>query len=450
MQTLSKEAENQLIEAVKRAVDMVDSQGLTPTAAIEKVAREERWGAPMIRFASHAYNTGRQTAQRQVGDSVLDKFAEFPLADADRVIAAVFPDSVKSAAQIELETSVSAEYDLPPQWLDGQRIDKLRKTASTEKVASDAPTESQLDSGERMKHAYSRHLDEKRAAEEARYQVSAANDRVLAALGQLGDYFKKSAFDRLALADVEHAAVSHYGTTGQRLFDYVAQRNRSKEARAADTQPSLIPINLDAAPFTLVKACVDAAKDLGVKKAAHQTAVGKMKKQADDLVPFEYASPAPARPFSLIDEPGPQKRASMFGGVLGGTLADKTKGVLDETLSDQPAKDEVNSQWMELSDPNHENELRKIRTQALIAELMNDDVIGGYDPQQVVNAYNEISQMAPEASQQPLAVRSLLRRHLQGNVEPFEAQQVADIEKAMRPPTANKGLIPDGKLQLQA
>jgi len=81
MQTLSKEAENKVILAVKQAVTLVDEDEMSPVDAIEKIARDSSWGPDMVRFASYAYNTGRQTYQRQENDNALEKFADFPLAD---------------------------------------------------------------------------------------------------------------------------------------------------------------------------------------------------------------------------------------------------------------------------------------------------------------------------------------------------------------------------------
>jgi hypothetical protein len=61
--------------------------------------------------------------------------------------------------------------------------------------------------------------------------------------------------------------------------------------------------------------------------------------------------------------------------------------------------------------------------------MLNDEVISGYDPDEVISAYNEISELSPRSSVQPAIIRPLLRKHLtQGAIEPFEAAEMADIE----------------------
>jgi hypothetical protein len=69
-----------------------------------------------------------------------------------------------------------------------------------------------------------------------------------------------------------------------------------------------------------------------------------------------------------------------------------------------------------------------------------DDPVSGHDPDQVLNAYNEIAQLAPHLAEQPAALRPALARRLQGGVQPFETKELADTEKSIvqsrRPPVA--------------
>ena len=49
---------------------------------------------------------------------------------------------------------------------------------------------------------------------------------------------------------------------------------------------------------------------------------------------------------------------------------------------------------MDLESPDHEDELRKIRSNAMLTAMMTDpdDPISGHDPARVAEAYNEIAQ----------------------------------------------------------
>ena len=86
-----------------------------------------------------------------------------------------------------------------------------------------------------------------------------------------------------------------------------------------------------------------------------------------------------------------------------------------------------------LGDPSHENELRKIRAQVMLSEMMSDseNPISGHDPEEVLSAYNELAQLAPRIAEQPAAVQPLLAKRLAGNVEPFEVREIGDIEKSL-------------------
>jgi len=115
------------------------------------------------------------------------------------------------------------------------------------------------------------------------------------------------------------------------------------------------------------------------------------------------------------------------GGILGSQIGKATEPDTSESLKEETIGD--------LFDPEHEAELVKIRTQAMLSDFMsNDPVISTYDPEEVTDAYNQIVQMAPRSAQQPAVMRGLLRKMLQQQdaMEPFEAEQVAKIEKTMK------------------
>jgi hypothetical protein len=450
MQTLSKAREQQLIDAVKTAVDMVDNDGVSPNEALEKVARQEKWGQEMIRFASHAYNTGRQTAQREAGKSIMDKFASFELADPDKIIGKVWPKNVKSAADTAMETTVSDDYSRPPAWLNQQQRAARIKVASADLPALSERKAQPLSADPKtaMSRHYARHLDLKRAVEEARYKAGAAYDELLGGMGMLRQYFKQPLRGRLPFATVEKAAAIYYGPKTKPLLDYVYRTNRLREDRADQVKTaSTHAIDHEAQPFNLIRYCCELADTVAEKRAAHAEAQETLTKHANDKL-AQYA-PGPVEPLkapgSLIpEEAAAPKAANWLGGTM---LGAATKGILDPALKDDmPSPDEgVKSDYLELTDPSHENALRKIRAQAMLGELLDDEVIGGYDPQQVMQAYNELSQMAPKASLQPMAMRAMLRRQLQGNVEPFEAKETADLEKTLRQTNQPQNLMPQAR-----
>jgi hypothetical protein len=108
-------------------------------------------------------------------------------------------------------------------------------------------------------------------------------------------------------------------------------------------------------------------------------------------------------------------------------------------MAPAPTGDLVDSVLSKLESPQHEEKLRSIQAKADLTDFMaNDPVISGYandDPDQVLDAYNEISQLSPRAATQPALMRALLRKKLtrgEGGVEPTEIGQIVDLERGLR------------------
>ena len=72
MQSLSKSDEQQLLDGVKQAVDLVDNQDMSPNDALQKVAKELGYSPGFVKAACNAFNNGRQLAQWDANDDVLE------------------------------------------------------------------------------------------------------------------------------------------------------------------------------------------------------------------------------------------------------------------------------------------------------------------------------------------------------------------------------------------
>lgn len=139
---------------------------------------------------------------------------------------------------------------------------------------------------------------------------------------------------------------------------------------------------------------------------------------------------------------GAEKQAiGPAGGAAIGTLLSRGLGDYPKTKSDL-----IDDAWLDLEDPKHQNELRKIKTHAMLNSMMTDpeDPISGHDPDKVLAAYNEISQMAPRTAESPGALKPLLRKRLAGHTEPFETKELTDIEHGIsrtKLPTPNTSIL---------
>jgi hypothetical protein len=93
-------------------------------------------------------------------------------------------------------------------------------------------------------------------------------------------------------------------------------------------------------------------------------------------------------------------------------------------------------------DPVHESKLQAVKSKAMINDfLSNDPILSSYDPEMVTVMYNQIAGMAPNAARQPALMRGLLRKSLQqgGVIEPFEVQQLTQMESAFKGDTPPSG-----------
>jgi hypothetical protein len=82
-----------------------------------------------------------------------------------------------------------------------------------------------------------------------------------------------------------------------------------------------------------------------------------------------------------------------------------------------------------IDSPLHRLTLQRATWQALLHDMMNDDVIGTYDPVEVATAFREIVSAAPNAATQPALLRALMRRRLaQGMLDTYESLETARIE----------------------
>lgn len=434
MTPLDAHEEAKLLDAVKRAADLVED-GSAPDDAVCKVATDMQLTPGRIRAVCYAYNTGRQTCQRESEDSALGKFAAFPLADPDQVIRRVYaePERRKEASA---QADVCDDYSRPPDWLD---LPERAKIAASALHYPDKPPEPyRPDPLEAMKKAYGAVEREKRAAEELRRQASCLEDELRAHMAGLVGYFKKFAYDRLSFATAEQAAHTYFGGGSRPLLDYVYAQARCTEKRAGDSLDVLqAPVDLRAEPFAGMARCLKLAGDLRAARAATEAARTKAAAAEEGLLrPFGQAAPSP-RPLSasIVSSAGAGevKRAA---GLMGQPAIGAAVGtMLSRSLGDMPKPRDslVDDVWSELDDPAHQNELRKIRAHTMLTSMLTDpdDPISGHDPDRVLREYNEISQMAPNLADQPAALRSVLQRRLQGHVQPFEAKEITDIEKAI-------------------
>ena len=478
MNGLSKEAERTLISAIERAANYVNS-GLSPNDAIIKSASETNVPAGHINLMVHAYNTGRTTKQREQGESTLEKAADFPLADAATVAAALYPKTVKTAAELHQQHVVSTEYAISPAGMLARRKSQLNKAAAatvelpkTEYVPY--PRDEQL----AAEHAYSAAKAEKLAHEEQRRKATAAYQKAAVAMDALADFFRHPG--NMSFNDAVAQVSLRFGESGVSVLNKVAEVYPQFKKQAATKNLHIghnAVYDLVASVVSNIEDYVDEkgrviekkATDFS-KKSAPPFTTDSILTEVEPLLLKEAARPpSPPKPpktpptfsdrlnsvagkyrdnlvDSWIKQPSPPARSpSQYGGVFGPTKAvgeimgsvvkdgpKDTYGMwgANEGLDKDPAKLQRNS-FNTLSAPEHELQLKNIHAQATLHDLMtNDPVISGYDPHEVANAFNEVADIAPNVVQSPAVLSSVLRKRLAaGSFADFDAKQLIEMDK---------------------
>lgn len=514
--TVDTREEQQLLDAVKKANDLVGG-GMSPNAAVEKVARDAGLGPGKIRLIGQAYNTGQQLAQfRTKQASILDKLASFTLCDPEAVIDSIYngPTPGEKAAA----DRVDAAYARRPVF--AHQVHAAREKTASYKLPGTGTEKQAATAQPRIEVAYGNINRAKQAYDEGRRRAASARDAVMTKVAHIVTYFRKQASTRLPFHHVEATALAYMGDGAKSLMDTVAQRLPFKEKRAADVKAGNYgPVNLRAEPFTLISSALDTAvQAFQLAKQAEDLKAAYAKAQEDQLRPFAVAAGKAAQPeksatdaifgvgekraFGIIPEIGaiaagdilahkathgpenaedpfgdvtsldneldmirrqsqqaigmrrkPREKKAFLGPGLGaaiGSSIGRTMGTVTKTRGDL-----VDDAWMGLEDPEHENELRKIKAHAMINQLLTDpdDPISGHDPDKVLAAYNEISQAAPRVAENAATLRPALRKRLMGHTEPFESKELLDIEHGLaktKMPTPNTSILggdtPDGLL----
>lgn len=417
METLNDAEEQELLDGIKTATALVDD-GCPPNDALAKVARDAGYGPGRIRLLGYAYNTGRQTAQREAGGSALAKLAAFDLIDPEAVVAQVYGGAKAAEA-------VHPDYAAPPDWLRARPapVDPAEKAAWDAALAPEpAPPPT---AASRVKAAAAAWDAARRTAAAAVRDAAGAEDRLHLKFARLVGYFKEQYPEqRLRFAVAAKAAADYFGPHAAALLAVVHAQGRLEERfgekQAEDEKPLRRPLDLQAEPFATVAACVKLAAEVHAARARSVAADRAL--AAADAARTAAALPPPAEKTAA-----PSLFSAPAMGAMMGTMVSRSLGSM-------PTRDDkIEDAWLKLEDPSHANALRKIQAHAMLNSLLTDpdDPISGYDPDTVLEAYNDLAKLAPRAAQQPAAMGPLLRRRLSGQFEPFESKEVAEIEKSL-------------------
>jgi hypothetical protein len=444
--------EQKLIGCIKQVIGMVSPGGQhDPTAALVKVATEHDLTPAQVRRVGEMYNASRSIANHRQKQAEA-RCEPFQLADADAALAEMFPKTMKSTGETAVVTGLL------------QKAAGLRTVVPNfiEKMGTAAAaTEPAPWAGESKAAAYPR--SPLHAYKEQVKQVDHANLRVKQAGQDLGavkiafraslskaaqavrDNFATTPFER-----VERAVCARYDVPGTKLAPLLYELSKAAEFKQQRLLSGRVDNDLtdwSRGPFPAIEAFMKAAYEL------HGASDRLEKAQAavpPPPFPVTRATPSP-NPFQDCEE----KQADY-------QVGDVTRGVLDRSIeglrgslpgAPSEGKALVNA-MQDVEDPAVRDQITRVKVQTTLADLLaHDPVIKTYDPQEVMDHYNELADVAPDVVDKPVLVRGILRRALQqGHLDPFEAGQVistgktlGDVQTQPAQRQLTKGLVTDPK-----
>jgi hypothetical protein len=427
---MSKEGEVRLRAALDEVVDLVND-GEHPDDAIYKVASERSLPIGHVNLMVNAYNTGRTTRHREAHDSLLEKAADFPIADPVAILDRLFPAQVKSAAAVERASGISIEYSLSPTWYDRSRRDSSMEKAAavapwamTDRPVPAYPSVRDEEAGERIKITRQKAA----AAEESeRREASRIQDEIVAKFEKLAEFFATPG--NLRLPDVKENVETLFGKEGMAVYNHLRRTRPTLLKRAGIGRFH----SAMGEPYHTIGRIVELSSLLRQLVPEQEKQAASRRTALEALsVPF-----APARRGSILDplsSSGAEKAAGGFEHNLGALMAHDFLGQITDTLRPDEKENVVQKQLSQIATPEHEQELRNIQTRAMLEDMLaGDPVISGYDRDEVMGAFNDLSRLAPRASQQPLLMQGLLRKRLQqGALDPFESDSIVGTENKLK------------------
>lgn len=424
---ISEGLQQRILQAVEKTAALVDD-GMHPNDAIAKAVIFYKLGADCVSPLVHAYNTGRTTHQRENGHDPFEKAADFELASIDSIMRQLYPlaEAIKQAADACKCENSSPQYACTPAGL----IDRHKK----KRIALSMPSPVVEKGAQATKEKEITLNDVERLkikAAHARQYESECLDKLAVSLDTFVDHIRS--YDSKSLLLTEKQASLLYGDAAAPIIAFVKENNALLCKQARHQAAGKPGESVDQKAQTLIKAAIDCSSAVAAATEAREVADRAVKQAAAKLLlPVVQQN---NQSFLEITEDDLMQKAALgsAGGVFDAMLGATAAKNIGEKLVPPPVSELAESETLKLLDPAHEAQLRNIRAESTLNELIaSDDVISGYGDDEVLDAYNDIVQNAPAVADNRMALQALMRQRLQqGASSPFELQQMADLNRSL-------------------
>ena len=407
IELISPEQERTLMSAMRSAIGFANS-GDMPTASIVKSAREHNLGPEFAMRLAEAFNASKTVShfKKTAGDA---RAASFDLADSAEVVKQLYmPDEVEKAAAVTCKLKA---HD----FFSHQRPTLSKAAAETKPVKKASCMRT---TAVTKLHSLRKHLE--KLGSDIRVEMLTAQSKAEEAFLKTAELLRSNAN---AFDQIEYRVVGTYGTAGKRVMDKLwkmADYERFGQKRASSV-PDRPVVMANTVVYNTVR-----------------NLMAQLDKAAESFV--EYESYKKAAVTVTVQQKKADAASDAQDELAGGSIAKDVdpmqllKGVkaIKDIAQKPPGTPDVAPNFIT---PGHEAGLRAIKTKMMLNNFMVEDpVLSGYAPADIIGAYNQISTMAPGLSSEPLVMRGLIARVLQtgGRFDPHEARSLYDVEAANR------------------
>lgn len=438
--------------AVEEILQKINKESLDPQAAVTKVAEERKLNPNFIKRASEVINVALTYNHFKKHAAAKDE--DFPIVDAQKVVADIFDKKEKTASQLKSEWFPSGPQDLPNLNL---LLTEPKFAAAYESILkSSAPTESEIsERGVYEKSAL--YIDRlEKAVDEQKIKLSSLQDNYTGLFAGIAAKYAKDEAYRTSFSEFESQAYAIHGETGVGYTDFIYKSAQMSEPRGIldSKYTAFTPCDEVKMLGEFIKASDDFAQakhelvsiEAQYKEAKQKTyatyhAYGKAKHGSvptfNDSLDFsaieELAKEAmaPTKKEIVIDDPVLDKIKAKIKGKARTEIVAEAEEALDSGV-EKKSFDFVNDIVSKYKSPEQKGVIETDEDtqgrQLMLENLAHTDpILSQIHPKKLIDSYSQLLRLAPELSKEKEVVRATLRQMSASQaLGPFEAQQLVE------------------------
>lgn len=407
---LDKVAEERLVSAAHKIMDLIHEENVDPNTAIAKVASEYGFNPNFIQLLVQAHNIGVTNARRikYANQGWQAQTAPFQLADKNIILSKIYEPINKAAYNNTTNTLETDDYSREPQFpvshLTSENVEKVASISRNNTTNSKQTIKTDF-----LKQSY--------------YEIKHKINNFYNELGVETEKIKSDIYDTLERSKINYIhlpepkrdyiykdIVTLLGDKGKEFFNkistltkkgYLQTTNNEIEKHAKELKRNIIRL----VSFT--------------EKLRKVASTVKRLIQLEQKLDNNFVEATQRR--HLQDFFRIYKTAAQHG------ITDKFVGSIKSLFSRQRGlptekKEQIKRQYLDrLISPAHLSDIEAIDYAHTLAILLSDPVIKNYPKELVVNLFNELLSLYPDAVNKPALAKSFVRKYLtQGVIDLFD------------------------------